>query len=187
MIRVLSVWKKVVSDAWWLNVGLGIRIRKSETIRTSIFRTCSTAIVKNGNSGASVWVYDANHGPGSVVLLFHLWSTLRGILHCRDFKFDVAVFQSHAKQVELIRSGNLEILHLDTKYCNPRYLFQLQRTVLDDMVMLACRKDALIRNLCLFLFGTYSIGEETFYDAVTQALDLHLEACKFERSILDAL
>lgn len=188
MIRVLPVGKKVdFVDAGRLGVALGIGIRNAKTTPTSIFPAGSAAPIKSGNAGASVWAYDANHCPGAVVLLFHIWSTGRYILHCGDCRFDPAVFQRHTKLVDVIRSGHLDILHLDTTYCDPRYSFPLQRAVLDDVVMLARREDVRTRKRCLFFFGTYSIGKEKVFLAVAQGLDLHIYASKRKRSILDAL
>lgn len=138
-------------------------------------------------AGASVWAFDANHCPGAVVLLFYVWSTKRYVLHSGDCRFDPRVFDRHEKLAQVVRSGLLDYLHLDTTYCNPKYVFPAQDKVLEQVVEIAHRENRRTRGRCLFFFGTYSIGKEKVFLAVANALDLKIYAGKRKRGILDAL
>lgn len=139
------------------------------------------------NAGASIWAFDANHCPGAVVLLFYVWSTKRYILHCGDCRFDPRVFDRHEKLSQVVRAGHLDYLHLDTTYCNPKYVFPHQETVLNQVVEIARQEDRRTRGRCLFFFGTYSIGKEKVFLAVANELKLKIYTGKRKRSILNML
>lgn len=143
--------------------------------------------VKGRRVGASVWAFDANHCPGAVVLLFRVWRTGRWVLHTGDCRFDREVFGQHSQLVDVIRSGQLDYLHLDTTYCDARYAFPRQRDVVSAVVAAAQRENTRTRGRCLFFFGTYSIGKERVFLAVADALNLRIFAGKRKRSILSQL
>lgn len=146
-----------------------------------------TAASFGDDSGADVWFFDANHCPGAVVMLFFVRKTKRWVLHSGDCRFDQSVFLSHRKLVEVIRAGELDYLHLDTTYCNPRYVFPHQREVLDGAVRAAREEDTRTRGRCLFFFGTYSVGKEKVFLSVAKALNLKIYTGKRKRSILEKI
>lgn len=135
--------------------------------------------------GVSVWLYDANHCPGAVVLLFYVWKTGRYVLHTGDCRFDTKVFDCHDKLVEVVSRGMLDYLHLDTTYCDPRYVFPHQASVLDQVVKAAKEENLRTRGRCLYFFGTYSIGKEKVFLSVAEALNLRIYAGKRKRAILE--
>lgn len=138
-------------------------------------------------SGASVWLFDANHCPGAVVLLFYVWMTKRYVLHSGDCRFDPRVFKQHDKLAQVIQAGQLDYLYLDTTYCNPKYVFPHQDTILAQVVDAARNEDRRTRGRCLFFFGTYSIGKEKVFLAVAEALDLKIYSGKRKIGILKSL
>lgn len=105
-----------------------------------------TVIPKTG--GVRVTLLDANHCPGSCLFLFegpqtqHILPTPAGTphpalpppsvtfryLHCGDFRAS----PRHTNH-PLIKGKRLDIIYLDTTYCNPRYCFPAQ-----EMVVAAC-------------------------------------------------
>lgn len=141
----------------------------------------------DGKNGVTVRCFDANHCPGAVVMLFFVWKTKRYILHSGDCRYDPAVFSKHKALADIIAAGQLDFLHLDTTYCNPRYVFPYQPTILEGVVKAALQEDKRTRGRCLFFFGTYSIGKEKVFMAVARALNLHLYCSKRKRGILEAL
>lgn len=135
--------------------------------------------------GVSVWLYEANHCPGAAMFLFRVWKTGRFVLHCGDCRFDRSIFEKHAKLAEVVRAKQLDYLYLDTTYCNPRYVFPPQPTVLSQVVSAARQEDSRTRKRCLFFFGTYSIGKEKVFLAVAEALNLKIYAGKRKRALLE--
>lgn len=138
-------------------------------------------------AGASVWLFDANHCPGAVVLLFYIWKTKRYVLHTGDCRFDPRIFDKHEKLKAVILEEKLDFMYLDTTYCNPRYAFPPQDDVLRHVVDAAKNEDKRTRGRCLFFFGTYSIGKEKVFAAVAKALDLKIFSAPRKRGILDLL
>lgn len=139
----------------------------------------------NPSHGVSVWLYDANHCPGAVVFLFHVWQTKRYVLHTGDCRFDPAVFNRHEKLVGVVREGHLDYMHLDTTYCNPQHVFPHQASVLEQVVSAAREEDKRTKGQCLYFFGTYSIGKEKVFLAVAEALNLKIFTGKRKRGILE--
>jgi DNA cross-link repair 1A protein len=68
-------------------------------------------------------VVDANHCPGSVMVLFRLPSGVHH-LHTGDFRYSPSV-------ADHVRCAEIEIhnLYLDTTYSDPQYVFPPQREV----------------------------------------------------------
>ncbi|KAI3639293.1 hypothetical protein MIR68_002823 [Amoeboaphelidium protococcarum] len=75
---------------------------------------------------------DANHCPGSAIVLFHVpVSTQRSqlILHTGDFR----AHQLHLQHQSLQLSRPIDILYLDTTYCKSQYTFPSQEVVLGQI------------------------------------------------------
>ncbi|UZJ56006.1 hypothetical protein CBS101457_005326 [Exobasidium rhododendri] len=101
-----------------------------------------------GTGGVQVTLLDANHCPGSSLFLFegpqtcHILAPPAGCktpalppptitfryLHCGDFRAS----PRHTNH-KFIKGKRLDIIYLDTTYCNPRYCFPAQ-----EMVVNAC-------------------------------------------------
>lgn len=120
-------------------------------------------------------------------MLFYVWRTKRYVLHSGDCRFDISVFGKHEQLVKVIKGGQLDFLHLDTTYCDPKYDFPRQKDVLAGVVEAARQEDRRTRGRCLFFFGTYSIGKERVFLAVAAALNLHIYADRRKIDILRQL
>ena len=112
-----------------------------------------------GTGGVRVTLLDANHCPGSCLFLFegpqtrHILplppaSVTFRYLHCGDFRAS----PRHTNH-PLIKGKRLDIIYLDTTYCNPRYCFPAQEMVVQacaEMVRRAapeqCRMEAVKRD-----------------------------------------
>ncbi|KAL1524448.1 hypothetical protein AB1Y20_019343 [Prymnesium parvum] len=117
-------------------------------------------------SGDRVTPVDANHCPGAVILLFELQDG-RCVLHTGDFRYLPSMAQHPA-----LAGKKIDLLYLDTTYCNPQYAFPSQAAAVDEVVM-HC-KLLLPANRTLVLFGAYSIGKERVYLQVARELGVHI-------------
>ena len=120
--------------------------------------------VPNTVDGVRVTMIDANHCPGAVMFLFEPPGGKR-ILHVGDFRFDRDAMTSHAALCD----KPIDILYLDTTYCDEQYKFPPQQRTLDAVsarVRLELDRDA----STLFCFGSYSIGKERLVLAAARML-----------------
>lgn len=124
-------------------------------------------VVVPRTGGVRVTLLDANHCPGSCLFLFegpqtcHILPALQGYsqpalpppsatfryLHCGDFRAS----PRHANH-PLIKGKHLDIIYLDTTYCNPRYCFPAQELVVNacaEMVRRAAPEQCRLGNLAL--------------------------------------
>lgn len=122
----------------------------------------------------TVQFFDANHCPGAVLMLFKLADGTHH-LHSGDFRYDseledhrVSVTQplvpaSYSANVSLqtLRQFKIHNLYLDTTYCNPKYAFPPQSTVISHVIDVFSR--AVQDAQTLVLIGTYTIGKEKFF------------------------
>eukprot|EP00180_Rhodochaete_pulchella_P003845 Plantae.Rhodophyta-Rhodochaete_pulchella.ctg7.p2 GENE.Plantae.Rhodophyta-Rhodochaete_pulchella.ctg7~~Plantae.Rhodophyta-Rhodochaete_pulchella.ctg7.p2 ORF type:complete len:226 (+),score=25.72 Plantae.Rhodophyta-Rhodochaete_pulchella.ctg7:1182-1859(+) len=82
----------------------------------------------------------------------------------------------------------IDMLHLDTTYCNPRYKFPKQEDTVNAAVRAACeevQRDPSGR--ILFVVGSYTIGKEKIFVSIAEALDLRIHAELRKRRILKLL
>ncbi|XP_038989394.1 DNA cross-link repair protein SNM1 isoform X2 [Phoenix dactylifera] len=114
--------------------------------------------------GTKVTLLEANHCPGAALIHFRL-SNGQIHLHTGDFRA--------CKQMEsypLLLSHHINVLYLDTTYCNPKYRFPPKEDVVDFIVRTA-RKCLEKQPKTLIAVGAYSIGKEHVYAAISQALE----------------
>jgi DNA cross-link repair 1A protein len=107
--------------------------------------------------GARVTPIDANHCPGAVLLLFEL-SGGRIVLHTGDFRYTPSMLANPA--LRALRRP-IDMLYLDTTYCDPKHRFPTQAAVVQAVVD-RC-KLLLDAPRTLILFGSYSIGKERVF------------------------
>ncbi|XP_050364634.1 DNA cross-link repair protein SNM1 [Argentina anserina] len=113
-------------------------------------------------AGVGVTCLDANHCPGSIIILFEPPSS-KAVLHTGDFRFS-----EDAASMSVVRTSSIHTLILDTTYCNPQYDFPKQEAVI-QFVIDAIQAET-FNPRTLFLIGSYTIGKERLYLEVARVL-----------------
>ncbi|XP_065042284.1 uncharacterized protein LOC135675746 [Musa acuminata AAA Group] len=113
-------------------------------------------------AGVGLTCFDANHCPGSIIILFEPPNG-KAVLHTGDFRFSREMANN-----AVLQSCHIHTLILDTTYCNPRYDFPKQEAVA-QFVIEAIQAEA-FNPKTLFLIGSYTIGKERLYLEVAQIL-----------------
>ncbi|CAM6038649.1 unnamed protein product [Sphagnum compactum] len=129
--------------------------------------------------GVQVTFIDANHCPGSVMILFEPPNG-KPVLHTGDFRF----CQEMAENVKL-QESHIDTLILDTTYCNPQYNFPKQETVV-QFVVDAIQAEA-FNTRTLFLIGTYNIGKERIFLEVGKVLEKKVYVATSKLRLLECM
>ncbi|XP_010541701.1 PREDICTED: uncharacterized protein LOC104815085 [Tarenaya hassleriana] len=111
-------------------------------------------------AGIYVTCFDANHCPGSIMILFEPPNG-KATLHTGDFRYteDMGNWLSRY---------HIDSLILDTTYCNPQYDFPKQEAVI-QFVIESIQAEA-FNPKTLFLIGSYTIGKERLFLEVARVL-----------------
>ncbi|XP_052211002.1 uncharacterized protein LOC127813912 isoform X2 [Diospyros lotus] len=113
-------------------------------------------------AGIDVTCFDANHCPGSIIVLFEPPNG-KAVLHTGDFRF----CEEMAK-TPVLQTCHIQTLILDTTYCNPKYDFPRQEVVI-QFVIEAIQAEV-FNPKTLFLIGSYTIGKERLFVEVARVL-----------------
>ncbi|KAL4650622.1 hypothetical protein ACB092_01G100800 [Castanea dentata] len=113
-------------------------------------------------AGIDVTCLDANHCPGSIMILFEPPNG-KAILHTGDFRFS-----QDMASISVLQTCPIHTLILDTTYCNPQYDFPKQEAVI-QFVVDAIQAEA-FNPKTLFLIGSYTIGKERLFLEVARVL-----------------
>ncbi|XP_068439125.1 DNA cross-link repair 1A protein [Clinocottus analis] len=113
--------------------------------------------------GITVILLDANHCPGSAMLLFFLPDG-QTVLHTGDFRAD----PSMETYPELL-ACRVQTLYLDTTYCSPEYTFPRQQEVINFAANTAFELVTL-NPRTLVVCGSYSVGKEKVFLALAEVL-----------------
>ncbi|KAI3965391.1 hypothetical protein MKX01_042872 [Papaver californicum] len=122
---------------------------------------------------------DANHCPGSVIILFEP-SNGKAVLHTGDFRFS-----EEMTNISILQSCPINTLILDTTYCNPQYDFPKQEAVI-QFVIDAIQAEA-FNPKTLFLIGSYTIGKERLFLEVARCLQKKVYVGAAKLHILECL
>ncbi|KAL8127395.1 hypothetical protein AgCh_014347 [Apium graveolens] len=129
--------------------------------------------------GIKVTMLEANHCPGAALIHFNLPSG-QCYLHTGDFRAS-KLMQTYP----LLLNQRVNVLYLDTTYCNPKYRFPLKEEVLNFVVKVT--KNILKKKpKTLIIVGAYSIGKESVYLAISKALMVKIHADSSRRRILQS-
>ncbi|XP_028550682.1 DNA cross-link repair protein SNM1 isoform X2 [Dendrobium catenatum] len=126
-----------------------------------------------------VTLLEANHCPGAALILFRLKNG-KCYLHTGDFRA--------SKSMQLypsLANHHIDLLYLDTTYCNPKYSFPSKDDVL-AFVVRTTLKFLSKQPKSLIVVGAYSIGKEPVYLAISQALGVPIYANASRRKILQS-
>ncbi|KAL9656463.1 hypothetical protein ABK040_005227 [Willaertia magna] len=131
---------------------------------------------------------DANHCPGSSLILFKVNSTGKAFLHTGDMRFDRSKMLNCEAlrpyiRSELLDDGDneeekdgcngdkkknmkLESIFLDTTYCDPFYTFPKQVEAIEFISNIIEMKLKDKKKKYLILIGTYQIGKERIAEGI---------------------
>ncbi|PSS35339.1 DNA cross-link repair protein [Actinidia chinensis var. chinensis] len=129
--------------------------------------------------GIKVTMLEANHCPGAALIHFYLPNG-QCYLHTGDFRASKLM---HA--YPLLVKQRVNVLYLDTTYCNPKYRFPSKEDVLTFVVRVtetSLRK----QPKTLIIVGAYSIGKECVYLAISKALGVKIYTSTMRRRILQS-
>lgn len=129
--------------------------------------------------GIKVTMLEANHCPGAALILFHLPNG-QCVLHTGDFRAS-----KQMQSYPLLINQRVNVLYLDTTYCNPKYRFPSKEAVLKFAVRVT--KSWLQKQpKTLVIVGAYSIGKESVYLAIAKALQVKIFVNPARRRILQS-
>ncbi|KAK3032211.1 hypothetical protein RJ639_036141, partial [Escallonia herrerae] len=113
-------------------------------------------------AGVDVTCFDANHCPGSILILFEPPSG-KAVLHTGDFRLSEEMMR-----ISILQTCPVHTLILDSTYCDPQYDFPKQDAVI-QFVIEAIQAEA-FNPKTLFLIGSYTIGKERLFVEVARVL-----------------
>ncbi|KAK2995245.1 hypothetical protein RJ640_012800, partial [Escallonia rubra] len=113
-------------------------------------------------AGVDVTCFDANHCPGSILILFEPPSG-KAVLHTGDFRLSEEMMG-----ISILQTSPVHTLILDSTYCDPQYDFPKQDAVI-QFVIEAIQAEA-FNPKTLFLIGSYTIGKERLFVEVARVL-----------------
>eukprot|EP00945_MAST-04E_sp_MAST-4E-sp1_P002244 g2244.t1 len=130
--------------------------------------------------GVVVTLMNANHCPGSCIMLFQVKNKFH--LHVGDFRF-LPTMPLHPA---FANNPIIDRLYLDTTYCDPKYDFPPQVQAVKSTISALERHGASAlrggrkRGKTLFLFGSYSIGKEKIFMACARhfGVKVHVTSAK---------
>ncbi|XP_065343216.1 uncharacterized protein LOC135941535 [Cloeon dipterum] len=122
--------------------------------------------------GVKVTALDANHCPGAVMLLFQLLDGTN-VVHTGDFRFSPSM-----ESYSAFWNIQIDVLHLDTTYCNEKYDFESQEEILQLVGNLAEERFQLANKKCLFVCGSYTIGKEKVFLEIARKLNSKIYAAE---------
>ncbi|RMX65848.1 hypothetical protein DD238_002771 [Peronospora effusa] len=138
---------------------------------------------------------DANHCPGSAIILFRLKDG-KTYLHTGDFRFHRKMLGYPALQPhiptgnetidhngQIVGINRLDGVYLDTTYCNPKYTFPTQQVAVDHALELINKH--LTQEKVLFLFGSYTIGKERLYMEIARKFQKKVCVSKAKLRIIE--
>ncbi|GMF15741.1 unnamed protein product [Phytophthora fragariaefolia] len=138
---------------------------------------------------------DANHCPGSAIILFRLKDG-KTYLHTGDFRFHRKMLKYHALQPhiptgdekidhngKIIGINRLDGVYLDTTYCDPKYTFPTQQVAVKHALELMNKHFK--QEKVLYLFGSYTIGKERLFMEIARKFQKKVCVSKAKLKIIE--
>ncbi|OWZ07106.1 DNA cross-link repair protein [Phytophthora megakarya] len=146
-------------------------------------------------SDVQVTFMDANHCPGSTIILFRLKDG-KTYLHTGDFRFHRKMLGYHALQPHIptgtetidhkgtiVGLQRLDGVYLDTTYCDPKYTFPTQQVAVDHALELMDKH--IKQEKVLYLFGSYTIGKERLFMEIARKFQKKICVSKAKLKIIE--
>lgn len=139
-----------------------------------------------------VFLVDANHCPGSVMFLFHKPITNELYLHCGDCRAGPDLL-SNKFLLDAIDGRRLDVIYLDTTYCNPAHRFPCQVKVIEECAELVKaivddKKQVRFSPIKrVVLVGSYVIGKERIALRLAEVLDSKIYVAPWKRAVTQTL
>ncbi|XP_059277579.1 DNA cross-link repair protein PSO2/SNM1 [Lycium ferocissimum] len=130
-------------------------------------------------AGIDVTCFDANHCPGSLIILFEPPNG-KAVLHTGDFRFCEEMTRN-----SILQTCGVHTLILDTTYCDPQYDFPKQEAVIQFII--ESIQAETFNSKTLFLIGSYTIGKERVFVEVARALQKKVYVNASKLRILECL
>jgi len=105
------------------------------------------------------------------------WENKKRILHVGDFRYCPEMQQWHELQAPL------NVVYLDTTYCDPAYTFPQQDVIINHVVAIAAQTEP----NTLFVVGTYKIGKEKIVMKLVEIFNFKVFAPPAKRRVLKQL
>jgi len=147
----------------------------------------SPFVVESRGKPITVTLFHANHCPGAAMFLFEVGG--KKLLHVGDFRWNKHLMM----KIPQLRSfcnldSRLDEIFLDTTYCDPKYKFPSQESVISKTIQVVDKEVALTgKENILFLFGSYTIGKEKVYMSIAKHLGMKIYVDSRRYRILSAL
>jgi len=147
----------------------------------------SPFVIESRGKPVTITLFHANHCPGAAMFLFEVGG--KKILHVGDFRWN----QHLMMKIPQLRSfcnldNRLDEIFLDTTYCDPKYRFPSQESVISKTIQVVEKEVALTgKENILFLFGSYTIGKEKVYMSIAKHLGMKVYVDSRRYRILSAL
>lgn len=127
-----------------------------------------------------VSLYDANHCPGSCVIVFDFWKINFKVLHTGDFRYNRTMLSG------LLTKERFDHVYFDNTYLNAKYSFPTQTHAIQMAIEeITNRRNAASR--ALIVVGTYLIGKERVLNQLAAHFNFRIWADRTKRSIFDKI
>lgn len=129
-----------------------------------------------------VTLYNANHCPGSVMIVFDFWGQDRRILHTGDFRYD----SGDEMLQRLLKEEKFFCLYFDNTYFSREYAFPSQASTLRSLC--SSIQEILLGRMCknpLLLVGTYSVGKERVISCLAAHFNFRINVTPHKKATFD--
>ena len=139
------------------------------------------------HKGVKFTFLEANHCPGSSLILFQVSKTGKAFLHTGDMRFDRSkmldceelrpymredirklVEEREGISLQDVPKKHLDSIFIDTTYCDPFYTFPKQTEAIEFISDLIASKFKNTSKSYLILIGTYLIGKERIAEGLSK-------------------